>query len=64
MSTTTKNTLTGHGTLTVEHVDDGVVIAQEDGLGNREAVFIPYDRGEQLIAMLQRPAAASGDSRW
>jgi hypothetical protein len=58
MTNTTKNTLTGHGTITVEHEADGVVIRQEDPLGNDpEAVFIPYDRVDAVIAMMRPPSA-------
>ena len=53
---TTKK-LTGHGTITVEHVEDGVIIRQEDQLGNPDSVFIPFDRLDAVIEMM-RPRSA------
>jgi hypothetical protein len=50
--------LTGHGTITVEHGGDGVILRQEDQLGDDpSAVFIPFDRLDAVIAMMRPPSA-------
>ena len=51
-------TITGHGIITVEHVEGGVVLRQESPLGAAlGAVFVPYDRADVVIEAMRPPSA-------